>query len=227
MLPTVIRPVVAAASRTIARDLPRKSVSVYLLCPAVLTGRSKQRHRHSSTPRPVQQPERASQQPTTSHKRGFHRLRVLCASAARALPAAGVSRALLAGGIRHLSSFTSFSTVSGLAIGGVAFGIAQKGVRRWHAARRSAKRALVTASMGPAAEVSVVTFNIRGVMDRWPERAPVLKQCLKQADADIVCFQEVLTGEVAAGSFMTVLQASFIRFCRIRSNASYHWYHFC
>eukprot|EP00775_Hariotina_reticulata_P008696 gene8696-8877_t len=48
--------------------------------------------------------------------------------------------------------------------------------------------------MGPAAEVSVVTFNIRGVMDRWPERAPVLKQCLKQADADIVCFQEVLTG---------------------------------
>jgi endonuclease/exonuclease/phosphatase family metal-dependent hydrolase len=64
--------------------------------------------------------------------------------------------------------------------------------------------------MGPAAEVSVVTFNIRGVMDRWPERAPVLKQCLKQADADVVCFQEVLTGEIAAGSFMTVLQASFV-----------------
>ncbi|KAF6261280.1 Endonuclease/exonuclease/phosphatase [Scenedesmus sp. NREL 46B-D3] len=56
---------------------------------------------------------------------------------------------------------------------------------------------MVTVNAGPAAEVSVVTFNIRGIMDRWPERAPLLRQCLKQADADVFCFQEVLTGEFA------------------------------
>uniref|UniRef100_A0A383VFS8 Endonuclease/exonuclease/phosphatase domain-containing protein n=1 Tax=Tetradesmus obliquus TaxID=3088 RepID=A0A383VFS8_TETOB len=54
---------------------------------------------------------------------------------------------------------------------------------------------MVTVNAGPAAEVSVVTFNIRGIMDRWPERAPLLRRCLKQADADVFCFQEVLTGE--------------------------------
>jgi exonuclease III len=53
---------------------------------------------------------------------------------------------------------------------------------------------MVTVNAGPAAEVSVVTFNIRGIMDRWPERAPLLRRCLKQADADVFCFQEVLTG---------------------------------
>ncbi len=42
---------------------------------------------------------------------------------------------------------------------------------------------------------SVATFNLRGVMDRWQERRPLLGDCLKQLDADVLCFQEVLTGE--------------------------------
>lgn len=34
-----------------------------------------------------------------------------------------------------------------------------------------------------------------GVMDRWHEREPLLRQCLHEMDADVLCFQEVLTGE--------------------------------
>lgn len=48
--------------------------------------------------------------------------------------------------------------------------------------------------MQPAREFTVVTFNIRGVMDRWQERAPLLKRCLQELDADVICFQEVMTG---------------------------------
>ncbi|PRW20733.1 endonuclease exonuclease phosphatase family [Chlorella sorokiniana] len=45
------------------------------------------------------------------------------------------------------------------------------------------------------ATFSVATFNLRGVMDRWQERQPLLRQCLHQMDADVLCFQECLTGE--------------------------------
>ena len=31
-------------------------------------------------------------------------------------------------------------------------------------------------------------------MDRWHEREPLLRQCLHGMDADVLCFQEVLTG---------------------------------
>lgn len=44
------------------------------------------------------------------------------------------------------------------------------------------------------ATFSVATFNLRGVMDRWQERQPLLRQCLQQMDADVLCFQECLTG---------------------------------
>ncbi len=44
----------------------------------------------------------------------------------------------------------------------------------------------------------MVTFNIRGIMDRWRERQPLLAACLAELDADVVAFQEVLTGAVAA-----------------------------
>jgi endonuclease/exonuclease/phosphatase family metal-dependent hydrolase len=46
-----------------------------------------------------------------------------------------------------------------------------------------------------SAELSVATFNVRGVMDRWRERRPALAAALADLDADVLCLQEVLTGE--------------------------------
>jgi len=43
----------------------------------------------------------------------------------------------------------------------------------------------------------VATLNLRGVMDRWRERRPVLAAALADLDADVLCMQEVLTGEAA------------------------------
>lgn len=52
---------------------------------------------------------------------------------------------------------------------------------------------------GPSATAtatfSVSTFNFRAVSDRWQERQPLLKKTLKRMDSDVVCAQEVLTGE--------------------------------
>lgn len=50
------------------------------------------------------------------------------------------------------------------------------------------------------------TFNLRGVMDRWPERAPLLGECLRQMDSDVLCFQEVLTGGCAHNSAPCLVQ---------------------
>ena len=44
-------------------------------------------------------------------------------------------------------------------------------------------------------QFSVATYNLRGVMDRWSERQPLLRDCLEEMDADVMCFQECLTGE--------------------------------
>jgi hypothetical protein len=41
---------------------------------------------------------------------------------------------------------------------------------------------------------------LRGVSDRWQERQPLLRQCLKRIDADVLCFQECLTGRAGGGS---------------------------
>lgn len=134
----------------------------------------------------------------------FRRLRLLCVSTARALPAAGIKAAVLSG-VQQLSSFTAFAGLSGAVVAGLVLGVAGKGARRWHACRRGGRRPSSMARAGggsnsssqaAATEVSILSFNIRGVMDRWPERAPVLRRVLKQADADVVCFQEVLTGRV-------------------------------
>lgn len=46
----------------------------------------------------------------------------------------------------------------------------------------------------PAAEFSVATYNVRAIMDRWPERKPLLKKCIEEMNADVLCFQECLTG---------------------------------
>lgn len=46
----------------------------------------------------------------------------------------------------------------------------------------------------PSPPNSIATFNLRGISDRWTERHHVLKQCIRDMDADVFCFQEVLTG---------------------------------
>jgi hypothetical protein len=63
------------------------------------------------------------------------------------------------------------------------------------AAAAAAGGSAATAGDVTAADVTVVTYNVRGVMDRWPERAPLLRGCLARLGADVLCFQEVLTGE--------------------------------
>lgn len=151
-------------------------------------GQGQQTPQQQQEQQPVQ---RAQHRP---RKGVFRRLKLLCASTVRALPAAGIKAAVL-GGVEQLSSVTAFAGLSGAVVAGLALGIAGKGIRRWHAGRRAAKRAMATPRPAAAATyVTILSFNIRGVMDRWPERAPVLKKVLKQADADVVCFQEVLTG---------------------------------
>eukprot|EP00887_Chlorella_sp_A99_P003752 scaffold7.g3752.t1 len=58
---------------------------------------------------------------------------------------------------------------------------------------------------------SLVTWNIRGVSDRWAERRPLLQQALADIDADVVCFQEVLTGEY--GQDKDLLGPAYHVFC--------------
>ena len=58
------------------------------------------------------------------------------------------------------------------------------------------RRALARMHRGGVAEFSIATFNLRGIMDRWSERRPVLQRCLSEIDADVLCFQECLTGKV-------------------------------
>lgn len=62
-------------------------------------------------------------------------------------------------------------------------------------------------SDGSVARFSVATFNLRGVMDRWMERRPVLQHCIEDMDADVLCFQECLTGEYGQDKMM--LDASY------------------
>lgn len=52
---------------------------------------------------------------------------------------------------------------------------------------------------GEGGRLSLVTFNIRGISDRWPERLPLLRACLAELDADVYAFQEVLTGALDRG----------------------------
>lgn len=193
----VIRRVVAKASTKVAQELPLRVLHAYLVPPAVFLPRSAVKATPVSpttgTVQPYLQPQPLPVAPR--RKRGLLRqLRVVCGGAVTSLPVA-IVKAVIVHGAQQLTSLAAISSLSGVALGGVAIGVASKGIRRWHAARRSARRGLVQANMGPAAELSVCTFNIRGIHDRWRERAPVLKQCLKQADADVFCFQEVLTGE--------------------------------
>ncbi len=75
-----------------------------------------------------------------------------------------------------------------------AFALTRRGLRRL-AGRRPARRAVPMHHAACSREVTVVTFNVRGIMDRWAERAPLLAECLNGLDADVVAFQEVLTGE--------------------------------
>eukprot|EP00873_Tetraselmis_striata_P017788 jgi/Tetstr1/438052/TSEL_026678.t1 len=57
------------------------------------------------------------------------------------------------------------------------------------------RRRVAMVDDGEGGRLSLVTFNIRGISDRWPERLPLLRACLAELDADVYAFQEVLTGE--------------------------------
>jgi len=81
-------------------------------------------------------------------------------------------------------------SVGAAAAGGYTLG---RAARRWRIAAR-AGGAGMDGRAGEQHEVTIVTFNVRGVMDRWAERLPLLRETLRQLDADVYCFQEVLTG---------------------------------
>lgn len=192
----VVRRAVAKASTKVAKELPRKLIRLYLVPPAVFAPQVVFEATPSTFPTVTAQTFSQTQQvlavPARKH-RFCRRLCIKCASAVASLPAAIVKAAVVFGA-QQLTSIASFSGLSGVALGGIAAGVARQGFRRWRTARRSARRRIVSVNIGPAAELSICTFNIRGINDRWQERAPILKQCLKEADADVYCFQEVLTG---------------------------------
>ncbi|KAI7843384.1 hypothetical protein COHA_002982 [Chlorella ohadii] len=94
------------------------------------------------------------------------------------------------------SPATSFSFSSlGALLGLTAAPWAINRIRKLFGRRGKRRPAMPSAQAGTRATFSVATFNLRGVMDRWQERQPLLRQCLHQMDADVLCFQECLTGE--------------------------------
>jgi hypothetical protein len=92
-----------------------------------------------------------------------------------------------------------------LGLSALGLGLVQRGLLRWHS-RRHAHRQLPVPMGSSGIDINIVTFNIRGISDRWPERGPFLKDCLQGTDADVVCFQEVLTGRRLP--LMTLLEHS-------------------
>jgi hypothetical protein len=91
----------------------------------------------------------------------------------------------------------SFNSSLGAFLGFAAAPFAQSVLRRLFGRRRVKRRATPSNMQGGAtATLSVATFNLRGVMDRWQERQPLLRQCIDKMDADVLCFQECLTGEL-------------------------------
>lgn len=184
-------------AQTVARETHKKVLAPYLVPPAVFYLNQVFRWKRlvELAPQQAEQPvAKPAPAPVKQKRSRLRRFKSLCAAAAHALPLSGL-RAVAVHAAQQLTSLSAVASFSTVAVGGLALGVAAKGVRRWHAARRSAKRAMVAINAGPAAEVAIMTYNIRAVMDRWPERAPMLRRCLKQADADVYCFQEVLTGE--------------------------------
>ncbi len=93
-------------------------------------------------------------------------------------------------------SGAAFNSSLGAFLGFAAAPFARSVFRRLFGRRRARHRA-TPAMQGDsaAATFSVATFNLRGVMDRWQERQPLLRNCLQQMDADVLCFQECLTGK--------------------------------
>lgn len=81
--------------------------------------------------------------------------------------------------------------------------------RRRRRERRAAQRAV------GMVRFSVVTFNVRAIMDRWPERLPILKDCLQKMSPDVVAFQEVLTGLTLSRLFPIASKCCFTRACTV------------
>jgi hypothetical protein len=86
--------------------------------------------------------------------------------------------------------------MTGWLLAGAGAQLLRAGLRRLRLRRAGRGRGMpVHGSMSSQRDLTVVTFNVRGVMDRWTERAPVLRDCLSELNPDVVCFQEVLTGQ--------------------------------
>jgi hypothetical protein len=219
----IARRVVAIAAQQVAKQVPQQVLTPLLVPPAVFFASQRWAllpTREASGKQQQKQEEQRQQlsaaaAPAVLRKRSrYRRLKEVAAAAARILPSgAAKGAAAVFAAATQLTLLAASVPVSGAAVGGLAVGIAAKGVRRWQVARRSARRAMVAVNAGPAAEVSVVTFNIRGIMDRWPERAPLLRRCLKQADADVFCFQEVLTGGLGVAGVARWLQLGLLPSC--------------
>lgn len=86
---------------------------------------------------------------------------------------------------------------AGISLAAAAQTAYKKLFRRRRTPRRKAYSSMTAEG---AARFTIATHNIRGIMDRYVERFPVLKRCLKEMDADVVCFQECLTGAPSGGS---------------------------
>lgn len=115
-------------------------------------------------------------------------------------PSFGSSALLFGTGRRALASRSVRCTV---VPGRAAAALVSEGARRQcrRIVRRSAGRNMPAAPLLPTvAHITLCTFNIRGIMDRWEERQPLLKQCIKTIGADVYGFQEVLTGPCDSGN---------------------------
>lgn len=91
--------------------------------------------------------------------------------------------------------FNSLSAVTVLSGTLIAAGL-NAGFKRLFRRGSRPRRVLTKMHSGEVAEFSIATFNLRGIMDRWSERRNVLQRCLKEIDADVLCFQECLTGAI-------------------------------
>ena len=190
----------AVAGRCVSSALPTTAIPLrYLVAPALLRSapghaldppKKKEQHSRQKSDTNSDKKKAAQGRKPRRSARSVKGL-VLC-SAAQALgrlTGAGV-RALAA---ETVSSVTSFSGIGGIVLGGFGLSLARKGIRRWQA-RRAYSKAVASMDTAPSRQITIVTFNLRGIMDRWQERAPVLQQCLGNLEADVFCFQEVLTG---------------------------------
>ena len=106
-------------------------------------------------------------------------------------PSVGLSTHSVQAPGNYLFASPSFAIVAGASLASAA----RSGFRKLFRKSRRPRKSFARMIDGNVAEFSVATFNLRGIMDRWAERRSILQGCLCEMDADVLCFQECLTGE--------------------------------